>query len=657
MVSLAERLRNTKEKPSASQSNTATVSSITEDPFASFESNRPSTSGSFGLSQFGVSKALGDDDETVEEQMGNNDTAPKAQPKASTSGLAMFKRGPKKDSTNVTMSQQLPVKANTDNNSSTARLNTEVGEKESPENDTSFMPPPPPRPTPNGATASKVEGMNLGNGTPLRHVPFGGGSQDKDTPVDDALSVKQSHNVTPYKEDQNTSQKLSQYDEQEKTTLSSSDHSTRRTIDTYCNDENGNQLYHVPLTEQGHFADTPNNSMEENHMSSKFSQGTDSCIHNSDCLGRANATEQCSTSPYETSEEYANQHGKDHAYCSPVQKASRDGASINKEIVTSEVEMQDGNEAGTLSEKMHNVAPIATPIQPPKASLRLHPSNQHDTNQSETDVAYTNEGREGRIIRSFQGQQPSNDNACGDQEILAAKFQMQNGQNALSEEFRDVSPVTTPMQRPCSSLQPNQASQHATTQPETTAMYTDEGRNVNGCSFQGQEPSKEYACSDKEIATPENHMQNRNNAFSEVLHNISPVATPMQTHRGSLQFDTPTNAQKLPSGNEVTPCSLVTPEIQDKEEQKTLQYAESTYNSDIHGNFDEMLTAFLTDLQDVKDRHNINDEEMLEMDVQLDLVNGVIQEEILQMQEMEDTLDELEIMYEEIFALSPSLEK
>merc|ERR1711920_158994 len=107
--------------------------------------------------------------------------------------------------------------------------------------------------------------------------------------------------------------------------------------------------------------------MEESHMSSKCSQENDSCIHNSDCLDRANATEQCSTNPYETSEEYANEHGKDHAYCSPVQKASRDGASINKEIVTPEVEMQDGNEAGTLSGKMHNVVPITTPIQTPNA--------------------------------------------------------------------------------------------------------------------------------------------------------------------------------------------------------------------------------------------------------------------------------------------------
>lgn len=72
--------------------------------------------------------------------------------------------------------------------------------------------------------------------------------------------------------------------------------------------------------------------------------------------------------------------------------------------------------------------------------------------------------------------------------------------------------------------------------------------------------------------------------------------------------------------------------------------------------FDETFTSFLQDLQIVKDKHILSDEQLLEMDVMLDLVIATMNGEILQMQEMEDEIDQINADHDKIVEMFRSQE-
>lgn len=70
--------------------------------------------------------------------------------------------------------------------------------------------------------------------------------------------------------------------------------------------------------------------------------------------------------------------------------------------------------------------------------------------------------------------------------------------------------------------------------------------------------------------------------------------------------------------------------------------------------FDDMHVGFLHDLQAVKDKHLLSEEQMLEMEVYLDRVIATMDADIMLMQELQDELDEIDASQDEILVLHRS---
>ena len=67
-----------------------------------------------------------------------------------------------------------------------------------------------------------------------------------------------------------------------------------------------------------------------------------------------------------------------------------------------------------------------------------------------------------------------------------------------------------------------------------------------------------------------------------------------------------------------------------------------------------MHVGFLHDLQAVKDKHLLSEEQMLEMEVYLDRVIATMDADIMLMQELQDELDEIDAGQDEILVLHRS---
>lgn len=127
------------------------------------------------------------------------------------------------------------------------------------------------------------------------------------------------------------------------------------------------------------------------------------------------------------------------------------------------------------------------------------------------------------------------------------------------------------------------------------------------------------------------------------MENTTPVAAPQQNN--SL-LTTPSALSDIQTFA-VTPDSFVGDTHDD--------FGVSSPEENQQG-FDETFSSFLQDLQIVKDKHILSDEQLLEMDVLLDLVIATMNGEILQMQEMEDEIDQINTDHDEIVEMFRSQE-
>mmetsp|Transcript_2924 Transcript_2924/g.4317 ORF Transcript_2924/g.4317 Transcript_2924/m.4317 type:complete len:494 (-) Transcript_2924:1324-2805(-) len=379
MVSLAERLRNTKENHSASQSNAAASPSTVEDPFASFENDRPSTSGSFGFSHICEPKPYEDEvtdserkpseeNHSVNNGNGNSEsiTASPAPLKTSAGGgLALFKRGPK--SSKEKTSKQLSVNNDPEGHTSKFHLNTTPTIRDASEDDASFMPPPPPRPVLLGMVASKSGGVNSDTVTPLRCMPSGDISEANDERIEESLASKLSFSINPHEEGHATKQRHSSSALQSKATFSSPDYSSRSINGS---DESRNQLSSIHLQEDGCFAETPCMSKENEQDTLPSVQGNRDYVPDRDCVDDLGTANEHVTKQSESSATYDNKANNSHTFALQVEKPPEGGTSVDKEMVTPDRQMNDQPPMDMFPDATHGITPNSTPVEPFYGSRR-----------------------------------------------------------------------------------------------------------------------------------------------------------------------------------------------------------------------------------------------------------------------------------------------
>jgi len=264
MVNLVERLRNkSKDKPPAAQSNVAAAAdpSDIDDPFDSFEPERPSTSGSYGFSSFGAfnDDEIVDDSEenhSQEEKLDGNNNENNAAKSANFSvggGLAMFKRGSKRNLSSqeedqskvnlatVEKSDSILPDENRITDDSTLQLDeeTDSSAQEAYNHDRSFMPPPPPRPI--AMDTPDARNQDLSAITPQR-MELGNNMETSISETDDTFPQEECFNNIPDGEMINNIENPPFFDEKKSCPCPTLDHGgSKSVVDHSGNDGHRNQ--------------------------------------------------------------------------------------------------------------------------------------------------------------------------------------------------------------------------------------------------------------------------------------------------------------------------------------------------------------------------------------------------------------------------------